>query len=108
MSGLWALTTPVEGILSGRDAVSAYDNDELIEVLSATFNTPEAPERFQSIAFEPPYERPECGACATPEDEVALSWHIKPNDVRRLSEGMNSEVNREKRARLREWWATPD
>jgi hypothetical protein len=108
MSGLWALTTPVEGILSGRDAVSAYDNDELIEVLSATFNTPETPERFQSIAFEPPYARPECGACATPEDEVALSWHIKPSDVRRLSEGMNSEVNQKKRATLREWWATPD
>lgn len=106
MSGLWVLTTPLEGILSGRDAVSAYDNDELIEMLSATFNTPESPQRFQSIAFEPPYARPACGNCAAPEDEVALSWYIKPNDVRRLSEGMNSEVNRNKRATLREWWAT--
>jgi hypothetical protein len=107
MSGLWALTTPVEGILAGRDAVSAYDDDELIEVVSATLNTKDNPDRFQSIAFEPPYEVPECGSCARPEDEVALSWHITPADVRRLSEGMDSVVNRENRARLRGWWARP-
>jgi hypothetical protein len=106
-SGLWALTTPVEGILSGRDAVPAYDDDELIEVVSATLNTKDNPERFQSIAFEPPYEVPECGSCARPQDEVALSWHITPADFRRLSEGMDSTANREKRARLRGWWASP-
>lgn len=103
--GLWALTTPIEGILSGRDAVSAYDNDELIEILSSTLNTPDNPERFQSIAFEPPYTVPGCAPCARPDDEVPLSWYITPRDAQLLSEGMDSADNRANRATLREWWS---
>jgi hypothetical protein len=103
--GLWALTTPIEGILSGRDAVSAYDNDELVEILSSTLNTPDHPERFQSIAFEPPYKVPGCGSCARPDDEVPLSWYITPADAQRLREGMESDDNRANRATLREWWS---
>jgi hypothetical protein len=88
--------------------VSAYGNDELIEELAAALNTPEAPHRFQSIAFEPPYKPSQCASCARPEDEVALSWYIARNDVRRLAEGMDQGCNLRKREALRQWWTAAD
>jgi hypothetical protein len=102
-AGLSGLTTPPEGILAGRDALAAHGNDEMLEAVAAALNA-DAPERFQSIAFEPPYKTTECGGCARPEDEVPLSWYIKSEDRDRLDRGIDEDGNQAKRARLCRWW----
>jgi hypothetical protein len=103
-TGFSGFTTPVEGIFSGRDALSAYGNDELVETVAGALNTEDAPDRFVSVSFEPPYDRTECGRCARAEDEVPLSWSINTRDRERLLAGMDRGRNPEERARLRGWW----
>jgi hypothetical protein len=102
--GFSGLTTPVEGTFSGRAALAAYSNDELIEVLSGALNTPDAPDRFVTVSFEPPYEQTSCGLCARSEEEVPLSWSINKNDRDRLLGGMNHPCNLDKRRELQRWW----
>jgi hypothetical protein len=104
-TGFSGFTTPVEGILSGRDALAAHGNDELIEVLAGALNTRDKPERFVTVSFEPPYEKTTCGLCARPQDEVPLSWSINTKDRERLLGGMSHPSNVDKRSELRRWWA---
>jgi hypothetical protein len=103
-AGLVGLTTPPEGVLSGRDALSAHGNDELLEAVAAALNTEDAPDRFQSIAFEPPYPTTECGGCARPGAEVPLSWYIRSEDRDWLEHAIDGTENRAKRAELCRWW----
>jgi hypothetical protein len=69
IEGLW---TPAEAVLTTRDRASMYRNDELVDLVDRTLNTPTERDFFTTATFE----------C---HKDAALSWMLSREDVRNIT-----------------------
>jgi hypothetical protein len=69
VEGLW---TPAEAVLTTRDRASMYRNDELLDLVDRTLNTPAERDFFTSATFE----------C---HKDAALSWVLSKEDCRNIA-----------------------
>jgi hypothetical protein len=65
------LATPAEAVLTTSDRSSMYRNDELLDLVDRTLNTPEERDFFTTAAFE----------C---HRDAALSWMLPEEDARNV------------------------
>jgi hypothetical protein len=73
------LSSPAEAVLSARERMPYYRNDELLQILDRHFNTEQRPRFFTTVAFE----------C---EVDADLSWTLPTSQARNIAEAFYKDA----------------
>jgi hypothetical protein len=92
------LSTPMEALLTARDRVACYRNDDLLQVLEDVFNGKDR-QFFTTVSFE----------CSR---DAALSWRLPANEATEIVKGYYTGADRKERQpwidkrvrRLQKWF----
>jgi len=100
---------PVEALLSTRDSAMAFRNDRIVRFLADAFSGTSCD--FKTLVFEPePLVAPKSlldrflRDDATKPREIALSWRLTREELRRLSGAICDDGCLARRLELQKWW----
>lgn len=86
------LTGPLAGLLSARQSVMSFRNDEQVQALSSTFNVDgKRDEMFTTVVFES-------------TEAIEMNWRLTPQEQERLTQGLQSTTNQAALKKLIDWW----
>jgi hypothetical protein len=89
--GLEGLSSPLEGILSAREAAMVFRNDEHVEAVSRRFDAMMGEGFFQTTTF-------------SFRGNVSLSWYLTDREKKKLAKAAARAVEEQAEA-LEQWWA---
>ncbi len=86
------LTGPLAGLLTARQSVMSFRNDEQVQALNGYFNVDlQRGEMFTTVVFES-------------TEAIEMNWRLTPQEQERLTQGLQSPTNRAALKKLIDWW----